>query len=131
MFSRSTPATVLLVDDDPIVLHVLSGVLARAGYRVIGATSVAGALQEAQCEPNVCVLDLCLPDGSGLDLAAALDNRCPGIPMILITGSAELLRDRSERNRFARVLTKPPDVRAVRQAIAAVLNKQPAAAGHT
>jgi CheY-like chemotaxis protein len=130
MLSRSMSATVLVVDDDPVVLRVLSGVLARAGYRVVEAVSVAGALRQAQCVPDVCLLDLCLPDGTGLDLAAALDTAYPHIPLILMTGSAELIRDRSERDRFARVLAKPPDVRAIRQAIASVLVRQPTAAGH-
>ena len=130
MASPSVPVTVLVVDDDPVILYVLSGVLARAGYRVVSATSVAGALREAQCSPDLCLLDLCLPDGSGLDLATTLNACYPGIPLILMTGSAELLDDRSERNRFVQVLRKPPDVRAIRQAIATALGKQPAAAGN-
>jgi CheY-like chemotaxis protein len=129
MLPFSQRPTVLVVDDDPVILRVLSGVLARAGYQVVCATSVAEALRQACCGPDLCLLDLCLPDGSGLDLAATLNACYPGIPLILMTGSAELLDDQSERNRFLEVLVKPPDVRAIRQAIAAALGKQPAAAG--
>jgi two-component system, NtrC family, response regulator PilR len=121
MLPRSDAATVLIVDDDPVVLRVLGGVLTRAGYQVVAAASVAEALREARCGPDVCLLDLCLPDGSGLDLADALSHSYPGVPLILMSGSAELVRDRPELRRFVQVLTKPPDLQTIRQAIAAAL----------
>jgi two-component system, NtrC family, response regulator PilR len=123
MLPRSDAATVLVVDDDTVVLRVLSGVLTRAGYQVVRAASVAEALREARCGPDVCVLELRLPDGSGLDLATALNSRYPGVPLILISGSSELVRDRPEMSRFVQVLTKPPDLQAIRQAIAAALEQ--------
>jgi DNA-binding NtrC family response regulator len=118
---HQSAATVLVVDDDPVVLRILSGVLTRAGYNVISAASMAEALCASLGAPEVCVLDLCLPDGSGLDLAVTLDSRYPGVPQILMSGSAELVRDRPELNRFVRVLTKPPDLKDIRQAVAAAL----------
>jgi DNA-binding NtrC family response regulator len=121
----SSPApTVLLVDDDPVVLRILSRIVDRAGCRFIQAASAAEALRAAGRCPDVCLLDLCLPDGSGLDLAVVLNDRYPDLPLILMTGSSELLRDRSERDRFLRILAKPPDVRAIREAIRAALGKQ-------
>jgi CheY-like chemotaxis protein len=123
MLPGAYPATVLIVDDDPVVLRVLSGVLSRAGYEVVPAASMVEALRAARRVPDVCLLDLRLPDGNGLDLAAALSRRYPDVPLILMSGSAELVRDRPELNRFVQVLTKPPDLRAIRQAIVGALDR--------
>jgi DNA-binding NtrC family response regulator len=119
---------VLIVDDDLVVLRVLCGVLSRAGYQVVPAASVAEALRGARCVPDVCLLDLRLPDGSGLDLADALNGRYPGVPLILMSGSAELVRDHPKLKRFVQVLTKPPDLHAIHQAIAAALDQRRAPA---
>jgi len=121
----SDPATILLVDDDQILLQVLSRVLTRAGYIVLRAASVAEALQQAESAPELVLLDLCLPDGSGLDLAVALHAREPGLPLILMTAYPLQLQDRPElMEHFKQVLIKPPDLQDIRRRVAAALERE-------
>lgn len=115
---------ILIVDDDEILGHVLRRVLSHDGYRVIHAASVAQAVQlDQEHRPQLGLIDLCLPDGDGVQLAEALQAQHPGLPLILMTAYPVRLRDnRAEPDRFARVLTKPLNVKELRQAIEASLS---------
>lgn len=77
--------TILLVDDDPDMLTALRLHLRGDGYQVVTAGTVAAAVQLVQDHlPHAAVLDLRLPDGSGLDVAAAL-RQLAAVPIILLT----------------------------------------------
>lgn len=81
--------TVLLVDDDPTALWTWSALLTSSEATVRVASSARGALRQVgTCRPDLLVLDLQLPDGTGLDIVRALgaDGGCP--PFILVTGHA-------------------------------------------
>jgi two-component system response regulator DevR len=69
---ESRPTTVMIVDDHPLVREGIAGRLSVIpGIVVVGeAGSIASALEQlAELQPDVAVLDVQLPDGSGLDLA--------------------------------------------------------------
>lgn len=76
---------VLLVDDDPNILDLLRMCLPEPDFDVSTAESVAGALERAASRcPDMAVLDIVLPDGSGIDLCTILRRRgCTGPIMIL------------------------------------------------
>jgi two-component system, OmpR family, KDP operon response regulator KdpE len=64
---------VLVVDDEPQVLRGITAALQAAGYEVSGAETVAGALEAAALRPpDAVVLDLRLPDGSGVEVCRRL-----------------------------------------------------------
>lgn len=64
---------VLLVDDDPVILEILSKGLTEAGYRVDACAEANGALDRYhEFTPDVAVLDVGLPDMPGTDLAREL-----------------------------------------------------------
>jgi two-component system, OmpR family, KDP operon response regulator KdpE len=64
---------VLVVDDEPQVLRGITAALRAAGYQVGGAETAAGALEAAALRPpDAVVLDLRLPDGSGVDVCRRL-----------------------------------------------------------
>lgn len=64
-----TPVTVLVVEDDDLVLRLLCNVLRRAGHRVVTAGDGMTALSIARREvPQVIVADILLPAGNGLQL---------------------------------------------------------------
>ncbi|HVH00268.1 MAG TPA: response regulator [Miltoncostaeaceae bacterium] len=64
---------VLVVDDEPQVLRGLTAALEAAGYDVIGAGTAAAALEAAALRPpDAVVLDLRLPDGSGVEVCRRL-----------------------------------------------------------
>ena len=64
---------VLVVDDEPQVLRGITAALRAAGYQVSGAETAAGALEAAALRPpDAVVLDLRLPDGSGVEVCRRL-----------------------------------------------------------
>ena len=79
--------TVLLVDDDPVVLMLLSALLSADGWRVSEAASLADAERALRTAvPAVVVLDEQLPDGSGTALAARLAGLAPRAHVVLHSG---------------------------------------------
>ncbi len=65
--------TVLVVDDEPQILRALRINLSVRGYQVVTASSGAAALRAAAAEhPDVVILDLGLPDMSGIDVIGGL-----------------------------------------------------------
>jgi len=86
-----TPETVLVVDDDVTTRASLLAVLAGAGIAATGAASAEQALAvHADQPPALVVIDYLLPDRNGLDLAQALKERDPTLPILLLTGSSSL-----------------------------------------
>jgi diguanylate cyclase (GGDEF)-like protein len=83
--------TVLVVDDDVSTRASLLAVLAGAGIAAIGAASAEQALAyQAGNAPALVVIDYLLPDRNGLELAAALKDRDPALPVLLLAGQASV-----------------------------------------
>jgi class 3 adenylate cyclase len=83
-----TPATILVVDDMPSNRKVLESALELAGYRVLAAGSGSEALDRiAQDRPDIVLLDILMPDMSGIETCAALrrDPANEAVPVILVT----------------------------------------------
>jgi two-component system, OmpR family, KDP operon response regulator KdpE len=77
--------TVLVVDDEPPIRRFLRTSLEAAGYRVVVAENAAEAMAEISLEmPDVVILDLGLPDRSGLDVIAEIRQRSP-VPIIVLS----------------------------------------------
>ena len=88
------PATVLLVDDHPLVRRGLGLLLALEPWvgRVVEAGTVRDGIRTAVLERvDVAVVDLGLPDGHGVELVRAL-RKAPGCPVLVLT----LTRDSGE-----------------------------------
>jgi DNA-binding NtrC family response regulator len=82
---------ILLIDDDPGVSEVIGMLLEREGYAVARAATVKQgiALVEAG-ELDLVVTDLKLPDGTGLDVIAAIRRSRPRLPIIMITSYSSI-----------------------------------------
>lgn len=66
---------VLVIDDHPLNRKLLERVLALDGYRTLSAGSIAQAeALLAGTDPALIILDICLPDGDGLELARRLKS---------------------------------------------------------
>ncbi|HEY4294843.1 MAG TPA: sigma-54 dependent transcriptional regulator [Paraburkholderia sp.] len=81
----------LIVEDDPNSLSGLSAILTADGFSVDTATTIAEARAAlTRFIPDVVLVDLNLPDGSGLDLLQHLPAHPPGgaLPVIVMTGNA-------------------------------------------
>jgi two-component system, OmpR family, response regulator len=78
---------VLVIDDEPDVVDVLSRVLEKRGYQVISAPdSNAGLALCREQTPDVVVTDIIMPGEHGVDLIRRLRSEFPGIGIIAITG---------------------------------------------
>ncbi len=86
----SSPRTILCVDDNAALVDNLREILEDAGYRVVGAASCAEALDPSRPPFDVGLVDVRLPDGDGIALAARLLERNPESQVILLTGYATL-----------------------------------------
>jgi two-component system, NarL family, nitrate/nitrite response regulator NarL len=81
---------VLLCDDHRLFVEPLSAVLIGRGHEVSVVTTLAGALEAVDAEePDLCVMDLRLPDGNGLEGVAALRLRCPACRVVVLSGSVD------------------------------------------
>jgi PAS domain S-box-containing protein len=80
---------VLLVDDDPMVLHALARQLGQLGFVVTQARSGAAALELFRAEPSrfrLAVVDRTMPDLSGDCLIERLHELEPALPVVLVSG---------------------------------------------
>lgn len=120
-------ARVLVVDDDAAVRSSLGLLLKQAGYRVTTATDTATALAQLQAQPPDCVIqDMNFgrhTDGAdGFELLAALRERQPDLPVILITAWATVsMAVKGMRAGAADFITKPWSHEQVRQSVATAL----------
>ncbi|TCK29092.1 PAS domain S-box-containing protein [Ancylobacter aquaticus] len=86
---------VLVVDDDPLVLSATGAMLEDLGCAVTEAASAREALDllESGVAFDVVLTDQAMPGMTGVQMAAVIDERWPGLPLILGTGYAELPAD--------------------------------------
>jgi DNA-binding NtrC family response regulator len=83
--------SILLVDDDPEVLTVLSRFFETKGWQVQRAAEVQGAMDLYDREkPDLVVLDIDLPGLSGLQWLEVLRTRDPDATVIMLTGNADI-----------------------------------------
>jgi two-component system nitrogen regulation response regulator GlnG len=110
-------STVLVIDDDESVRYSFSRVFGSDTDTVLTAQTAAEGLQLARkCDPDVVVLDLQLPDRSGLDLFVELRQEAPKRPVVFITahGTTQTAIEAMKGGAFD-YLTKPVDLERLSQ----------------
>jgi two-component system response regulator RegA len=109
--SRDTPA-LLLVDDDEVLRPRLARALRERGYAVREAGTTAAARQAiAETSIGWAVVDLRLPDGSGLDVVREVHAAAPAAPIVVLTGYGSISTAlEAVRIGATHYLTKPADV---------------------
>ena len=116
-------STFLVIDDEPVVRRLACKTLREAGYACLEADSALAALEQLQSDPQPVdgmVVDIRLPDMSGLNLVRLARIHRPGTPALFISGYAQPVTDDPELEQLLRAfLPKPftPDqlLAAVRQ----------------
>jgi PAS domain S-box-containing protein len=96
--------TVLLVDDEPLMVEILGRFLQQAGFKVLRAFDGRSAIELAQeNDPDLLILDLKLPQLSGFEVVEQLraNPKTQPLPIIVHTGMA---LTEEERNRLAHQL---------------------------
>lgn len=83
-----TPIRIALVDDHPVVLAGIRALLlGMPDVELVGEanTGATGLKAICECSPDIAVIDLSLPDFSGIELARRLSKRCPEVKIIALT----------------------------------------------
>jgi PAS domain S-box-containing protein len=90
--AEGSPITILVVDDDPLVLVNTAAMLDDLGHRVIEASSGHQALQLLRRTESIdlVIADQMMPNMTGIELIAAIRADRPDMPVVLSTGYGEL-----------------------------------------
>lgn len=81
--------TVLLIDDDPVLLELLSAQIEAAGYRaVVAPNGTVGFQLAVQTDPDLVVLDVMMPGMTGWEVCEQLRARS-AVPIIMLTAKDE------------------------------------------
>jgi two-component system nitrogen regulation response regulator NtrX len=79
--------TVLVIDDEEFVRKVCVEMLHTRGHRTVEAANVSeGLTLFGRCRPSAVLLDMRLPDGTGIDVLRELQRQSPGTPVVVISG---------------------------------------------
>jgi DNA-binding NtrC family response regulator len=103
---------ILIVDDDDGTRFGFSRFLSKVGYEVREASTLAEAQETVSSQRfDALLLDLCLPDGNGIDWIPALRENFPHLSIIIITGLGDLpVAVEAMRCGADNFLTKPVDL---------------------
>jgi CheY-like chemotaxis protein len=121
-------ATILVVDDEPLIAMALEAVLEDAGHRVATAANGRQGLERlAQApRPDLVLLDMMMPVMSGPAMLAAMaaDPGLDGVPVIVLSSlPEEAVRERAKG--VAAILRKPYTAAAVLEAVTRALGGAP------
>lgn len=118
--------TILIVDDEPHVIHVVGLTLRQGGYNVITANSGRAAFELAlEHMPSLIVTDFQMPGGSGLELAERLcgNPKTAMIPVVMLSARGyRASREALSRTNVRALLAKPFSPRNLRKKIDELLS---------
>ena len=81
----------MVVDDEPAIAELLTRFLTKKNYEVTGFTSGKEALEHLKTnEVNLLLTDIDMPEMSGIELIKATKELKPNLPILVITGTANL-----------------------------------------
>ncbi|MEJ1963414.1 MAG: ATP-binding protein [Gammaproteobacteria bacterium] len=121
-----TGLTVLLIDDDPIVLKSLRDTLELDGHTIFTASGGQQGIEVFRASQrtggaslSMVITDLGMPHVDGRAVAAAVKEISPTTPVVLLTGWGErLLAEGTAPKNVNRVLSKPPRMQELRKTLA-------------
>ncbi len=125
----------LVADDEPDMLQLVGGTLRREGFTVVTASTGQDALESVSAaHPDLAILDMMMPSGSGLEVCRAMRARVDlaGIPVIMLSAcSAEVDRVVAFEIGVDDYVTKPFSPRELVLRVKAILRHsgRPATAG--
>jgi DNA-binding NtrC family response regulator len=118
---------ILIVEDDEKVLNFLARLLSTKGYSTVKADRGSQAIHLASiARPDMVILDLSLPDCSGIEVLGQLKAMDEAIQVVILTGygSQKAVRDAMELGAFD-FLTKPFEVGELYAVIQRAISSEP------
>jgi len=128
-------ASILVVDDEPEIVTLLSFVLEQDGHAVSSAGHGVDALEKLGVEPakpertlpDLIVLDIMMPvmDGYQLNMRLQTEARTKNIPILVLTAKGQKMRDLFEMApNVAAYVQKPFDPKMLRELISGILTSR-------
>ena len=115
---------VLVIDDEPDLRELLEITLGRMNINTVSATCITEAKQLIEKHTfQLCLTDMQLPDGNGLDLLAYLQEKHPHIPIAIITAYGTMeTAIRALKNGAFDFISKPIELDLLRNVVKTALN---------
>jgi len=110
---------ILIVDDEPDIRELLEITLSRMGKETISAENISVATSLlSEHEVDLCLTDMKLPDGNGIDLVKHINSNYPDLPVAMITahGNMESAIEALKAGAFD-FISKPVDLKTLRHLI--------------
>ena len=116
----TSPVRCLVVDDEQLVLEALGDLLTMAGHSAVLVSDGGEAIERFKAEPFDLVLtDLAMPGVNGWQLARAVKDHTPSVPVLLVTGyGVELSHEELLAHGVDAVLSKPVKLEDILSAVA-------------
>ncbi len=131
MARKPTAKRILVVDDDPEILALLTARLRQRGYDILEAGDGEKALEQARAnKPDLVILDVMMPHKNGWEVARELkqDTATRAIGIIVLTAIGEKMNELTSPLYGADAyIDKPFEFEALEKAIAGVLERRAAA----
>lgn len=120
------PKTILIVDDEKTIRWSLAEAITAGGYDTVEAETAAdGIAKFRDASPDLVLLDMKLPDGSGLDVLKMVKAEDPTVPVIMMTAYAEVeTAVETMKNGAFDFIAKPYSVDKLRVTIGNALENQ-------
>ena len=120
--------TILLVEDDKVILDMTARILKQLGYRVLAAATPSTALQQAKRHPgkiDLLLSDVVMPELNGCELAQQITRLRPGIRCLFMSGyTADFITDHELSQATVHFLAKPFSLSALAEKVRLVLDHQ-------
>jgi len=130
---RGNGEVILLVDDEEALVRLNEELLAELGYEAVGFTSPSAALDELRADPtrfDLVLTDEAMPRMTGTELALAIRELRPDLPVILMSGfNNPALAQKARAAGVHLVLGKPLQARDIAKAVATILRAETHALG--
>ena len=117
------PKTILVIDDEPNYQNMMEFLFSSEGFRVLKASSGVEALEILKREEvELIITDMKMPQMDGLDLAKAVKEMCPSMPIVLMTGFSIESRVQEALNINAKAcLHKPFSIDEMKEVVHGIL----------
>ena len=125
--AAASGGAILLVDDDEAVRDTTAGMLKQLGFQVIQASSGGGALEILGSDRaiDLMLVDFAMPGMNGAEVARAAIAKRPGLPILFVTGYADLTAITDAGHP---VIRKPFEEAALAEELASLLGERDRAA---